>query len=86
MLGGNTRIQQEYRDLLLTSKGFQTLSIDTNIAELAADLRARYRLKTPDAFQIAAALSVGCQAFLNNDKALQRVTELRVLTLDNLEL
>jgi hypothetical protein len=35
---------------------------------------------------IAAALSAGWEAFLTNDADLRRVTELRVLVLDELEL
>jgi predicted nucleic acid-binding protein len=54
------------------------------IAEQSADLRARYNLRTPDALQIAATLSVGCQAFLTNDKKLSNVTELQVIVLDDL--
>lgn len=83
---GNGRLQQEYRDLLLHSGNFQTLDITPEIAERAADLRARYGLKTPDALQIGAALKSGCEAFLCNDLSLKRVTELRVLVLDELEL
>lgn len=77
---------QEYRDLLLNSAGFQTLAIEAAVAELAAALRAEYRIRLPDALQIAAALAAGCQAFLTNDLALRRVTALRVLVLDELEL
>jgi predicted nucleic acid-binding protein len=49
-------------------------------------LRARYNLRTPDALQISAALETSCQAFLTNDTQLKRVTELRMLILDELEL
>lgn len=83
---GNHRLQQEYRDLLLQSANFQTLDITPEIAERAADLRARYNLRTPDALQIATALHTRCEAFLTNDLGLQRVVELRVLVLDELEL
>ncbi|HEX8180785.1 MAG TPA: hypothetical protein VF525_14645 [Pyrinomonadaceae bacterium] len=38
----------------------------------------------PDALQIATALQAGCEAFLTNDAARQRVTDLRVLVLDQL--
>jgi predicted nucleic acid-binding protein len=82
---GNVRLQQEYRDLLLHSENFQTLALDSAIAKSAADLRARYRLRTPDALQIATALSAGCEAFLTNDRDLDRVAELRVLVLDELQ-
>jgi predicted nucleic acid-binding protein len=86
LLQGQAVLAQQYRDLLLHSANFQMLPIDAPLAEQAADLRARYRLRTPDALQIAAALATGCQAFLINDIALRRVTELRVLVLDDLEL
>jgi DNA adenine methylase len=36
----------------------------------------------PAALQIATALQAGCEAFLTNDAARQRVTDLRVLVLD----
>jgi predicted nucleic acid-binding protein len=83
---GDARLGDEYRALLLTSRNFQTLPIDAAIAEQAARLRGRYGLRTPDALQISAALAAGCSAFLTNDARLQRVSELRVLLLDELEL
>ncbi len=82
---GDTRLQQEYRDLLLQSNHFEVAPIDAATAERAAELRARYGLRTPDALQIASALDSGCEAFLTNNSKLQRVTELRILMLDNLE-
>jgi predicted nucleic acid-binding protein len=82
----NVVLQQDYRDLLLHSANFQTLSITPEFAERGAELRARYNLRTPDALQVASGLVAGCEAFLTNDRGLQRVTELRVLVLDDLEL
>jgi predicted nucleic acid-binding protein len=38
----------------------------------------------PDALQIAAVLSAGCEAFLTNDKKLKQTAELRVIVLDDL--
>jgi predicted nucleic acid-binding protein len=46
----------------------------------------RYNLQLPDALQIATAISSGCDAFLTNDAALQRVIELRILVVSELEL
>jgi predicted nucleic acid-binding protein len=85
-LHNDQMLQQEYRDLLLRSRNFETVDIDVPTAEHAAELRARYRLTTPDALQLAVALDKGCEAFLTNDLTLKRVTELRVLVLDELEL
>jgi predicted nucleic acid-binding protein len=83
---GNTSLEISYRNLLLQSRNFALISIDPAIAEQAADLRARYNVRTPDALQIAAALNIGCDAFLMNDAGLKRVTELRIIVLDEIEL
>jgi predicted nucleic acid-binding protein len=83
---GDKKLQQAYRDLLLHSDNFFIRLINPTIAEQAAELRAHHRLRTPDALQIAAALNSSCEAFLTNDSNLKRVTELRVLALDELEL
>jgi predicted nucleic acid-binding protein len=83
---GDTELEQDYLDLLLDSANFATMLMDTDTAKRAAALRAKYNLRTPDAIQIATALETDCQAFLTNDLPLKRVTELRVLALDELEL
>lgn len=83
---GNSAIENAYRNHLPYSRNCTLVAVDQAIAEPAAELRARHRLRTPDALQIAAALQVGCEAFLTNDAALGRVTELRILLLDNLSL
>jgi predicted nucleic acid-binding protein len=54
--------------------------------DLAAELRARYNLRTPDALHIACAIDTGCDAFLTNDTGIKRVNEIRILVLDDLEL
>ncbi len=79
------KLVNTYEEILLKSKGFQTTPISIKICRTAAELRARHNLKTPDALQIAAALEVQCDAFLTNDSGLKRLTEIRVLVLDELE-
>lgn len=74
-----------YRTRLLHSRNLTTLAVIPAIAERAAELRARYQLRTPDALQIATALHAGCEAFLTNDGGLRRVTELAVLIVEDLE-
>lgn len=51
------------------------------MAETAAQLRAKYGLKTPDALQIATALEHHADYFLTNDHRLNSVTEINVITL-----
>jgi predicted nucleic acid-binding protein len=57
---------------------------DAAVGQQAASIRAAYNLTLPDALQRGAALTANCEAFLTNDKTLQRVTELRVIVLGNL--
>ncbi len=82
----NKSLADEYRNLLYNAANFKLSQINSSIAETAARLRAKYNLRTPDALQIAAALENGCDAFLCNDKNLKRVTELKILILDELTL
>ena len=82
----NQILTGEYRNLLYNGINFRLLPINSSIAETAARLRAQYNLRTPDALQIAAALENGCDAFLCNDKNLKRITELKILILDEIEL
>ena len=44
-----------------------------DIAEKAGQLRAAYRLKTPDALIAATALATGCDALITNDKDLRKL-------------
>lgn len=82
---GDVVLENTYRLLLLSTTGITSLPVDTDIAASAAGLRADYGLRTPDALQIATALSAGCEAFLTGDKKLRRVMELRILILDDLK-
>jgi predicted nucleic acid-binding protein len=80
----NSALKQRYLDILQNSPNFYTKFITSTIAETAAELRAKYNLRTPDALQIATALENGCDAFLCNDNGLKRVTELQILILDDI--
>ena len=78
------RYQREYRAMLLRTKAITIVPVSVAIAEQAAHLRAKYRLRTPDAIHLATALALNRDAFLTNDLALKRVTELKILVLDEL--
>ena len=53
-----------------------------DIARKASDLRAAFRIKAPDAIQIATAIVRGATAFLTNDRIFENVKEIDVLVLD----
>lgn len=81
---GATKLEQEYRDILVNSGDYRLLPVTRQIAESAADFRARYNLRTPDALHIATAIAAQCDVFLTNDAGIKRVTEITVLVLDEL--
>lgn len=83
---GNTKLLNDYREILASNSAFQLHLVDSNVAERAAELRAKYNLRTPDALHVATALVSGCKSFLTNDKALGRVTDIPVLILDELSI
>ena len=64
---------ERYRQFLLKSSNFTIYSIDVLIAEKAANLRAKYRLRTPDALQFAVAIENNATLFVTNDKNLNKI-------------
>ena len=82
---GVAPVRQAFLDTIVRGANTTFVEIGQAIGELAAQLRADYNLRLPDALQLAAALTHSCDAFLTNDIQLKRVTGLRVLVLDELE-
>ena len=81
---GQTELQQDFIELMTQNDNIEFVPFDNEILAIdAAQIRARYNLQLPDAFQIAVALAAGCEAFLTNDVTFRRVTELQVLVLDD---
>ncbi|MCW5314291.1 PIN domain-containing protein [Nostoc sp. KVJ3] len=81
---GNTALAQQYREILFNSQGLTTIEVFPDIAENAAQLRANYNLRTPDAIQMATAIRGGASFFLTNDARLPSLPALTVLVLDQL--
>ena len=81
---GNTTLAQEYLDILFYQEGLTTVEVSTDIAETAAQLRAVYNLRTPDAIQMATAIRAGASFFLTNDVRLPSLPGLTMLVLEQL--
>lgn len=62
----------------------QIIASTKQICLTAAQLRAAYKLKTPDAIHIATAIDFGCDVFITNDDRLKKVAEIKILTLRDL--
>lgn len=69
---------------MTTYPGLTWLPVSLEVADRAAELRARYHVSTPDAIQIATALNWHATGFVGNDKALKKVKEIECLILADL--
>lgn len=77
-------IADRYRNSLESLEHVDRMPVTFETGCLAGALRAKYGLPLPDMIQAACALTASDPVLLTNDKALRRVTELRVLLLDDL--
>ena len=80
---GKEDLAEKYREILLSSEGLTTFEIQHDISELAAQLRAKYSIRTPDAIQIAVGVRNGASKFLTNDPGLKKISEIKVCVLDD---
>jgi predicted nucleic acid-binding protein len=76
---GKTALAKRYEKAL---SQYTLVPVSPAIAALAAQLRADYRLRLPDAIQLATALDIGASAFVTHDRDFSRVTGIDILTGD----
>ena len=81
---GRQDLVTAYRTLLEHHPHLRIAPISAAVAVLAANLRARHGIRTPDALQLSAAIDAGCEAFLTTDVRLKRVDEIRVVLVGEL--
>ncbi len=75
---------EKYKNFLLHSENFNLFPLDEDIAEEAAHVKAKYKVKTPDAIQLATAHLKGAELFITNDKDLPRhISEIEILFLED---
>ncbi len=77
-------LAERYEALLTRSRGLRMIDIDRANLRLAAQLRGRLGVKTPDGLQLAAALARRCTAFVTGDRRLPAVPGLHVVELSEL--
>ncbi|CAN5882558.1 PIN domain-containing protein [soil metagenome] len=70
----------QYKQIMNNTTGFQVIEVDSTIAYKAAELRAKYKLKTPDAIQISTAIEAQAHYFLTNDFRLKQIEEITIIT------
>jgi len=81
---GNLALAERYEAYLSRSQRVRLMDIGRSQLRMAAQLRALHpSVRTPDALQLATALSAGCRTFVTNDRDLPAVPGLAVLQLRN---
>ena len=78
------RLVERYSRILLLAENIFSVDVSSAIATEAAKLRSAYRLRTPDAIQLATAVDQGADAFLTNDIALSKASGVEILLIDQL--
>jgi predicted nucleic acid-binding protein len=60
--------------------GLETIELDATVIDIATELRASHpgSLRTPDAIQLACAITSGADQFLTGDKKLAAIQEIKV--------
>jgi predicted nucleic acid-binding protein len=76
---GNAALADRYDSLLTNSRGLRFIEVDRRLLRAAAQLRATFKFKPPDAIQVAASLVSDCQSFLTNDRRIPTVPGLKIL-------
>ena len=80
---GNQQLAGQYEALLTRSRGLQMVDLSRDVLRGAAQLRAVTGARTPDAIQLAAALSSGCRTFVTNDRRLPAIPGLKLIQLSD---
>ena len=83
LTAGKEAQAEQYRIAMTSGPGVTFVPLGDEAAILAARFRIRYRLKLPDAFQLAACVLSGCQALATHDRDFRRVTEVQILDTDS---
>lgn len=70
---------EQYKTILQAQ--LDMVAMDEPVSIKAAQLRAKYGIKTPDAIQLASVITKKGDVFVTNDERLSNVKEIEVLTL-----
>jgi predicted nucleic acid-binding protein len=81
---GDEKLASDYQDILLSHPHVTAISVQSAIAQQAAEFRADYSLKSVDAIQLATAVSHKATALLTNDRDFGDVPDIKIIRLCDL--
>jgi len=73
---GEEALAKRYRAVM---ESWRVVELSADIAETAARLRGKLKLKLPDAIQVASALAINAEALVTHDRDFAKVKGLRIL-------
>ena len=79
---GHLDLARRYEELLTMSRGLDLIDVGRGEVSLASRIRARFRVATPDALQLAVAVSRDCTSLVTNDRDIPSLSGLPVLQLN----
>jgi predicted nucleic acid-binding protein len=79
---GNKHRSDTVYGIFLQYPNLLWIPADLDVADLAARVRARHRMRTPDALQAATALFGGATAIVTNDPVFTKLEEIEVAVLE----
>lgn len=80
----NQFINERYKLILQNFPNLEIKAMDIDIAEIAATIRGKYNINTPDAIQVATAIHSKADIFITNDFQLEKIPGIEILLLDNM--
>jgi len=80
----NHPLAPKFYALLSTYPRLNWVPVSLEVADRAAEFRARYNLSTPHAIQLATAISFQATGFIGNDKGLKKVKEIECMIVSDL--
>ncbi len=73
----DSQLLSEY-DLFFAEACSDIVALSREVIDRAAEIRAEFGFRTPDAIHLAAAVVAHCEVFLTNDSALERFSGIAV--------
>ena len=75
----NEIMADRYYQTLTTNPHWRIQDMDAELSFMAARIRIRYKLKLPDAIQVATAIRSGSSALVTHDRDFSSVNEIQIL-------
>jgi predicted nucleic acid-binding protein len=79
---GRSDLVDQYKTILTGQ--LEMVPMDEAVSIKAAELRAKYGIRTPDAIQLASVIHMKGDIFITNDMGLKDVEEIKVLILEDI--